>query len=52
MMFSKTHDKNKTKGSHAKVTDLKEFKLANNFDGAKTNFRLKNEGNIAQSDEQ
>ena len=50
MMFSKTHDKNKTKGSHAKVTDLKEFKLSNNFDGAKTNFRQKKEGDIAHTD--
>ena len=43
------HDKNKTKGSHAKITDLKEFKLANNFDATKTNFRQKGEGNLGHS---
>lgn len=49
MMFSKTHDKNKTAGSHAKITDLQEFKLQNQFDSAKTNFRQKKEGNLAHT---
>lgn len=49
MMFSKTHDKNKTAGSHAKITDLKEFKISNNFDPTKTNFRQKKEGNLAHT---
>lgn len=38
-MNSAMHDKNKTIGSHAKIKDLTEFKLENNFDPTKTNFR-------------
>ena len=49
MMFSKTHDKNKTAGSHAKIKDLTEFKLEANFDSTKTNFRQKKEGNLAHT---